>query len=431
MVAEKTLSTIAGDFALNQDATKDPFAESESAIMANVSKYMTERDSARKEQLASSGFNVGSSFHAAQGVKEEEGILSNVYQSFAGARQQEELNARAADRQLIQSGVSAELEKERMASSTANQTELMKKQAELNYGVDESGAIKTAAASETERMEKQAALQEEYATASSERQKEIMTEQQRLNELSAEAGVTRQESLMETQAELTYGLDETTGQAVTAAQAEIDRMREAQSLGEITAKQSYDKQMGYAKLDDDGNPVIGEDGKPVQVEGLIDKKYNTQVSFLEEQVKQGDLAAASALQRTYGDNDPSHPGQWEDAQGNWHTSLSAGKLAEQKQALTDSNNENMRRMFGDDVLNDDGTFNESFKASVDGQGEVALQYFYTNELQLDRLDTEEANAEALANAQFNYQLGMLAAGALVGGAQDKLALTNTVVPPGK
>jgi len=378
MVAKETLSTIAGDFALNQDATKDPFAESESAIMANVSKYMTERDSARKEQLASTGFNIGSSFHAAQGIKEEEGILSNVYQSFANARQQEELNARAADRQLIQAGVSAELEKERMAASTANQTELMKKQAELNYGTDESGNPVTA-------------YQAQINT---------MTEQHKLGEISADEAAKRTKGLMDKEAMLAYGFDEETGKVLSGLDAEIASIDAQQRAGSLTADEAFARQMGSIVLDNDGNPVLDENGKPKRTEGLIERQTIAQVDFLKAQVQQGNLSAESAYLRTYGSNDPNHLGEWKDDNGNWHISIARKQTDQQIDVLTKTNNENLRRMFGDDVLNEDGSFNKNFKASENGQGEIAAQFYYTNKLQAASLKAQTDAATTEADGRF-------------------------------
>jgi len=218
------------------------------------------------------------------------------------------------------------------------------------------------------------------------------------------------ENAMKTQAELTYGVDSETGKAVTAAQAEIARMTKAQQLGEITADDNFKRQMGYSEVDKAGNPVMetvtdaegNTTTQQVRVEGFIEKQTNAQIDYLKAQRTEGNLSAQSEYSRTWGNGTGKNAGKWQDENGNWNDSIMTQQADMQLKVLTATNNANMQRMFGEDVIKD-GKLNPEYNFDSN-KGEVALQYYYTNLLQVSKLTATSTNAKKEAILDFQNKL---------------------------
>lgn len=192
----RTISEIKGEFGLSDDASKDPFKETEEAVLKTVQDTLAEVRSVDEERLAAKGLGR-STFHFAAQKQQEEGILSDINQQFAQARLQENLRERQFERGIVERGVAADIGEEAAQAEFGRTTDLLTQQTEKQKEIAEFSTEQS-----KELLAEQQRLSEQTATAGLERQKEISEFQQELGEETAEAALGRQEQLAGTQAEL-------------------------------------------------------------------------------------------------------------------------------------------------------------------------------------------------------------------------------------
>ena len=107
-MAGRTITQIAGNYGLTQNANKDIFADSEAATIATVNKTLAQLRSNNDEINAAKGFGR-STFGDAITAQQQNDVLNPVFANFAQARQQEDLNQANFGRQVIAAGVGADI----------------------------------------------------------------------------------------------------------------------------------------------------------------------------------------------------------------------------------------------------------------------------------------------------------------------------------
>ena len=107
-MAGRTITQIAGNYGLTQNANKDIFADSEAATLATVNKTLAQLRSNNDEINAAKGFGR-STFGDAITAQQQNDVLNPVFAGFAQARQQEDLNQANFGRQVIAAGVGADI----------------------------------------------------------------------------------------------------------------------------------------------------------------------------------------------------------------------------------------------------------------------------------------------------------------------------------
>ena len=246
----RTISQIAGDFGLAQNATQDPFAKTEEATLQNLQRQLSEMRSQSQELAAAQG--VGrSTFQQGVQARQEEGIVGSVLQQLQGARLQEDLAQRAFERGIVGAGVQADLAEQAAQAGFGRQVGLLGTQADIATQAREQQASIASALTEqqagvSERLaEQQGRLQADLAGTQSElqqqRQEQLFEQQEQLTQQQADiatqaraqqAGLTTQQ-MFEQEGIATRAREQAAGltSQQLQQQAQIDRDRLAQQAG--------------------------------------------------------------------------------------------------------------------------------------------------------------------------------------------------------
>jgi hypothetical protein len=114
----RTITQIAGDYGISQNANKDIFANTEAATLAQVDKTLAEMRSQNNELNAAKGMGR-STFSDAIQAQQEKDVLAPVFTQFAQARQAEDINQANFGRSVISQGIAADIYSQQAAQNAA------------------------------------------------------------------------------------------------------------------------------------------------------------------------------------------------------------------------------------------------------------------------------------------------------------------------
>jgi len=120
----RTISQIAGEFGLRQNATEDPFAQAEQATLENIQRSLQDIRSQTQEAAQARGFGR-SSFTEGIQARQEADILGQTFESFARARQDETLRERQFGRDIISQQIGADITSRQIQEQAGAESQLI------------------------------------------------------------------------------------------------------------------------------------------------------------------------------------------------------------------------------------------------------------------------------------------------------------------